>query len=408
MPKRRIGVLAAAGVIAALAVGNLLASSSGSKLKHVSKSSPTSVLAQTGKSADTAGEGPTGGYEAYLAASRTYPANVIPPQVANRAEVAFNALAKRDAASGDPAGAGRQWQFYGPRRSATQPGVTSFSGATNQTASRITALVVSPKCTAKTCVVWAGAAGGGVWKTDFATAGDPQWNQIGPDLLDQNSVGSLVLDPTDASGQTLYLGTGEGNRCSSGCEAGVGIYKSTNGGSTWTKLSDTCVSNATYACATPGKDAFLGRGINAVVIDPTNKNHIYVGSALGIRGLGHVIGNGGGTRFAPGGNNPGVYESTDGGATFTEVWNANDPNTFGVSQVALDPTDPHVVYASAFDQGLWRRDAGAAATGFVQVFAPQFPGAGSDRTAFALTTKNGHTRIYLGDGTANANGVGGA
>src|SRR3954469_12274187 len=408
MPKRRIGALAAAGVIAALAVGNLLASSSGSKLKHVSKFSPTSVLAQTGKSADTAGEGPNGGYEAYLAASRTYPPKVIPPQVAQRAEVAFEALAKRDAVSGDPGAAGRQWQHYGPKRTAPQPGVLAFSGATNQTASRITALVVSPKCTAKTCVVWAGAAGGGVWKTDFATAGDPQWNQIGPDLLEQNSVGSLTIDPTDASGQTLYLGTGEGNRCSSGCEAGVGIYKSTNGGSTWTKLSDTCVSNASYACATPGKDAFLGRGINAVVIDPTNKNHIYVGSALGIPGLAHVIGNGAGSRAEPGANAPGLYESTDGGATFQEVWNANDPNTFGVTQVLLDPTDPHVVYATAYDQGLWRRDAGAPSTGFVQIFKPQFASGGNDRTSIALATKNGHTRIYLGDGTNNGNGVGAA
>src|SRR4051812_36059579 len=256
MPRRTIGALAAVGVIAALAVGNLLASSSGSKLRHVSKFSPTSVAARTGGAADTAGEGPTGGYEAYLAAQRTYPANVIPPQVAQRAEVAFEALAKRDAVSGDPAAAGRKWQQYGPKRSATQPGVLAFSGATNQTASRITALVVSPSCTAKSCIVWAGAAGGGIWRTDFATAGDPQWNQVGPELLDQNSVGALTLDPTDPSAQTLYLGTGEGNRCSSGCEAGVGVYRSTNGGNIWTKLADTCVSNATYSCVTPGKDAF--------------------------------------------------------------------------------------------------------------------------------------------------------
>src|SRR3954451_11187432 len=119
MPKRRIGALVAAGVIAALAVGNLLASSSSSKVTHVSKFSPTAIAAQLGKAADTAGEGPTGGYEAYKAAQRTYPANVIPPQVAQRAEVAFEALAKRDAVSGDPAAAGRKWQHYGPRRTAT-------------------------------------------------------------------------------------------------------------------------------------------------------------------------------------------------------------------------------------------------------------------------------------------------
>ena len=62
-----------------------------------------------------------------------------------------------------------------------------------------------------------------------------------------------------------------------------------------------------------------------------------------------------------------------------------------------------------FDAGAWRRDAGAAATAFQQVFAPQFNqggnlGAGIDRTMFALTAKNGHTRIYLTEGTANTGG----
>ena len=136
----------------------------------------------------------------------------------------------------------------------------------------------------------------------------------------------------------------------------------------------------------PGKDAFLGRGINGIVIDPRNGDHIFVGSALAVRGLSHTIGNGGTTRIEPGANEPGLYESFDGGKTFTEVWNGNIPSGFGVTDVGLDPLNPDVVYASAFDAGAWRRDAGAAATAFQQVFAPQFPAApGSDRTMFALT-----------------------
>ncbi len=75
----------------------------------------------------------------------------------------------------------------------------------------------------------------------------------------------------------------------------------------------------------------------------------------------------------------------------------------------LDPLDPATVYASAFDQGIWRRspalDGSATPTDFRQVFAPLFPGGGTDRSAFALTVKNLHTRVYVGDGTANANGV---
>src|SRR5439155_11496294 len=97
--------------------------------------------------------------------------------------------------------------------------------------------------------------------------------------------------------------------------------------------------------------------------------------------------------------------STDGGATFTEVWNGNDASSFGVTDVGLDPLDPTTVYASAFDQGLWRRfpslDGTSSPTAFEQVFAPQFPGGGRDRTMFAATIKNGQTRIYLTDGTAN-------
>jgi hypothetical protein len=258
------------------------------------------------------------------------------------------------------------------------------------------------------CRIWVGASGGGIWRTDNALANDPNWKELHPGDLDQASVGTLALDPTDKKANTLYLGTGEANRCASGCEAGVGIYKSTDGGEHWSKLDDKCVSNATYSCAVEGNDAFLGRGISSIVIDPRNANHIFVGSALGVRGLSHVIGNGGTTRLEPGANGPGLYESTDGGATFTEAWNGTSASSFGVTDVGLDPLNLDVVYASAFDAGVWRRDAGAGQTVFSQVFKPQFPGGGVDRTMFALTVKNKQTRIYLTDGTANGAGISGA
>ena len=317
---------------------------------------------------------------------RTYPANVIPPAMVENAKNTF----KNIAAQGDPNG-NNHWQAYGPIQHSIQPGVLAFSGATNTTASRDTALVVAPTCVPGNCRLWVGTSGGGVWRTNDALASDPTWTWLTPDIA-QNSVGTLVADPHDASGNTLYLGTGEGNRCSSGCEAGVGIYKSTDGGNTWTKLPDACVSNGTYSCVDSG-DAFLGRGINSIVIDPTNPKHIFVGSALAIRGLSHVIGLPGETqRFEPGANPVGVYESTDGGNTFTEVWNGNG-STFGVSDVGLDPLHADTVYASAFDTGVWRRSPTfdgpvISPTDFRQVFAPQFPGGGTDRTNFALTAKN--------------------
>jgi hypothetical protein len=365
----------------------------------------------------TAGEGPAAGYEAYRSAARTYPANTISPAIVARAKATFGRIAKRDARLRASQRArhlrsflwgGPKWHLYGPRKYAVEPGVLAFSGATNVTASRTVALVADPDCSATRCRVWAGTSGGGVWRTNNVNAADPRWQQVGPKDLAQNSVGQLVLDPSDHRYDTLYLATGEGNRCQSGCEAGVGLYRSRDGGEHWTKLADRCVDNATYPCVNPGKDAFLGRGINGLVIDPQNRHHIIVGSALGVRGLSHTIGNGGQIRFEPGANDPGLYESWDGGQTFTRVWNGGTAGSWGVTDVGLDPLDPDVVYASAFDAGLWRRDAGAAATAFQQVFAPQFAGQAavpSDRTMFALTAKSGHTRIYLTDGTANTGGI---
>ena len=407
MRRRTYGALAGVLAIAAVAVVAQVFFLGGESEGHFGKfagGDPDSAVA-------TPGEAPIGGWEAYLAAARTYPADEIPPSIAVRAETTFEAIATTDAKKGDPKSKGHKWSLYGPTENATQPGVTSFSGATNNTASRTVALIVSPDCGSKgkdDCRIWAGVSGGGVWRTDKGLADNPDWKQLKPDQLDQNSVGALTLDPTDKKSNTLYLGTGEGHRCGSGCEAGVGIYKSTDGGNKWKKLADTCVSNATYTCVNPGKDSFLGRGINSIVIDPRDSNHMFVGSALGVRGLSHVIGNGGTTRLEPGANAPGVYESTDGGATFTMIWNGNSATSFGVTDVGLDPLDADAVYAAAFDAGVWRRDAGAGQTAFNQVFAPQFPGGGVDRTMFALTVKSGQTRMYLTDGTANGGGISGA
>jgi hypothetical protein len=395
-------VIGAVVIPAALVAALLLAfsGSAGSKGSRELASFSKTATGDPDSQANRPGLGPNS-FEAYLSAERTYPANVIPPSISAKAAKTFARIAAKDAKVGDPKGKGQLWQQVGPQVNATQPGVLAFSGATNNTASRVTALVVSPSCGDSGCRVWAGVSGGGIWRTDNALAANPAWTFIDGNQLDQNSVGTLVLDPTDPTGNTLYLGTGEGNRCSSGCEAGVGIYKSTDGGDKWKKLPDACVSNGVYSCVNAGQDSFLGRGINSIVVDPSNANHIFVGSAQAVRGLSHVIGNGGTVRLEPGANAPGLYESNDGGKTFTEVWNGNDPNSFGVTDVGLDPLNSGTVYAAAFDQGVWRRDSGSAATAFNQVFAPQYAGGGTDRTMIALTVKNGNTRIYLTDGTAN-------
>src|ERR671934_242220 len=337
MTRARPSVLAAVVLLAGaltLSLVLLTRGSAGTGHAFVSK------LGQSENAAETPGLGPTS-YEAFRQAMRTYPAKVIPVSVTRRAKATFIKIARADARALKRSGRrhllwnNHEWKLYGPRTDAVQPGVTSFSGATNTTASRVTALITDPDCNASRCGLWVGVSGGGVWRTENALAPNPTWQQLTPEDLDQNSVRSLVLDPT-------------------------------------------------------------------------NSRHLLVGSTLAVRGLSHVIGGGGTTRTEPGANAPGLYESFDGGNTFTEVWNGNSATSFGVIDVGLDPLDHSTVYASAFDAGAWRRDAGAAATNFQQVFAPQFPGGGTDRTMFALTVKGGHTRIYLTDGTANGGGFAGA
>jgi hypothetical protein len=152
MRGRTFGFIGGLAALAAIATFAIAVSSGGSARPHLqSKFGSGDLDAEAANLDATVGEGPLNGYEAYLAAQRTYPANVIPPAIAARAETTFEKLAAKDAKTGDPGAKGRHWKLYGPKQYAVEPGVISFSGATNVTASRLTALVVSPDCDAKHC-----------------------------------------------------------------------------------------------------------------------------------------------------------------------------------------------------------------------------------------------------------------
>ncbi len=133
-------------------------------------------------------------------------------------------------------------QTYDPKTDVGTP--TTNSG-------RVTAIAVDPACSATSCRVWVGAGDGGVWRTSDALAAKRTWTPPGASLP-TNAIGSLYYD---APRKTLYAGTGEPNG-SGDSEAGLGLYRSTDGGATWS--------------AVPGSlPVATNRSISSIVIDPT-------------------------------------------------------------------------------------------------------------------------------------------
>ena len=107
---------------------------------------------------------------------------------------------------------------------------------------RVSALAVDPTNSA---TVYAGAAGGGVWKSND---GGTNWTPLTDSQL-VLAIGALAIDPNDS--RVIYAGTGEANHCGD-CQAGQGVLKSSDGGSTWVLL---------------GQTTFAGRAIGGLVVD---------------------------------------------------------------------------------------------------------------------------------------------
>jgi photosystem II stability/assembly factor-like uncharacterized protein len=169
-----------------------------------------------------------------------------------------------------------------------------------------------------------GAAGGGVWKT---VNGGATWSPVF-DKQSVSSIGAVAIGPKNH--EIVWAGTGETNPRND-VSWGDGIYKTADGGKTWTNMG----LAATHAIA-------------SVIVDPRNSDVVLAGA------LGDV--------FA---DTPerGVYRTADGGKTWTKTLYAGPRS--GVSELVADPKNPDVLYAGIwqFQRKPWTFNSGGEADG---------------------------------------------
>lgn len=164
---------------------------------------------------------------------------------------------------------------------------------------------------AKPNMFYMGSTGGGVWKT---TDAGESWQNISDEYFKVGSIGSIEVADSDPN--VIYVGTGS-DAPRGNISAGIGMYKSTDSGKSWTHIG---LSN--------------GGQIGDLAVHPQNPDLIYAA----------VLGN----IFGP---NPerGIYRSSDGGETWENVLSVSDST--GAIAIDIDPSNPRILYA-----GFWRAE----------------------------------------------------
>jgi len=226
----------------------------------------------------------------------------------------FSANAQGRRGGGQPGGqGGEQRPEGGPQERPSDPMSTpTFAGLRFRpigpaiTSGRVIAFAVDPNDRAKYFIA---VASGGVWKTvNAGTTWTPVFDNYG-----SYSIGAIALDPKDTS--VVWVGTGERNSQRS-VGYGDGVYKSEDGGRSFRKVG-------------LEKSEHIGR----IAIDPRDSKVVYVAAQ--------------GPLWSSGGDR-GLYKTTDGGKTWKAVLSFSE-NT-GVTDVALDPSNPDIVYAASWQR----------------------------------------------------------
>ncbi len=157
---------------------------------------------------------------------------------------------------------------------------------------------------------YAGYTGGGVWET---LDGGIKWTNISDGFFKVGSIGDIAVSESDPN--VIYVGSGEHAVRGVMTSYGDGVYKSTNGGKTWSNIG-----------------LEKTRHIADIAIHPTNADIVYVAAQ--------------GTVHGPNADR-GVYKSTDGGNSWNRVLFINDST--GIASLSMDMNNPRILYATSWE-----------------------------------------------------------
>lgn len=159
-------------------------------------------------------------------------------------------------------------------------------------------------------VYYFGGTGGGLWKTDDA---GETWRNVSDGFFKTGSVGAIAVAESDPN--VVYVGMGEHAVRGVATSHGDGVYRSTDGGKTWKHVG-----------------LERTRAISRIRVHPRDPNLVYVAAQ--------------GAPYGPN-RERGIYRSRDGGATWQLVLFVGE--TAGASDLAMDPTNPRILYAAFWD-----------------------------------------------------------
>ncbi len=256
-----------------------------------------------------------------------------------------------------------------------KPGPNTTGGG--NASGRITGIAVDPTNNNN---IYITAAGGGVWQS---TTGGTSWTAL-TDSQGTLAMGAIAIAPTN--NLKIYAGTGEANN-SADSDFGLGILHSENGGATW-------------ALSTGPSGVFNRLSVGKISVDPAVFNTAY--AAIGDYAENGLSGN------------TGIYKTTDGGVTWTNMTSANgNDSSTPWSDVVVDPNNSAIVYAAHGDifgtaaNGVYRSTNGGSTWSLLSN-APS--GAGIGRIALAVapsaSTAGSHV-VYVAVATQLSSGNGG-